>query len=526
MADTESREAAESATKAAADLSPQDTVQIERHGLTVEEVTRQLAFFREPPAPTRLARACTPGDGIIRLDEARWPRLQELYGDAAAAGRFSKFVPASGAASRMFKALVTAHRGDGRDEHATAAADRLLAEADRFPFVADLEAELDRRGESLDDLRRHRDAGPALAALLDEDGLDYASTAKALIPFHADRDGAYTALEEHLIEAAEHLRDKARRCRVHFTIPQHQELLFRERLREIAGRLEARFKASFDLSTSIQSPETDTVAGAVDGGPFRDGEGRLVFRPGGHGALLHNLAGLGGDLVFIRNIDNIQPEHRRREVLRWNRILGGFLVETERRIVELLGRVERSRGGAGLSDAIDEAAELLGRGDIRNWHTRPAAAQQAFLVDLLDRPLRIAGMVPNIGDPGGGPFWVANKDGAVTAQVVETSQIDMGDPDQASIVGGATHFNPVHLLCRLRSHRGEAYELSRFVDQEAVFVARKSLAGRELLALERPGLWNGAMAGWNTLFVEVPQEIFAPVKTVFDLLGPAHQPAP
>ncbi|MEO1083020.1 MAG: DUF4301 family protein, partial [Acidobacteriota bacterium] len=424
---------------AASELSPEDAVQIERHGLQVEEVERQLAYFRSPPEPTRLARACTVGDGMTRLDEARWPRLQEIYSDAAGRGRFSKFVPASGAASRMFKALVAAKDG-GVDPADLDAAGRLLADAHRFPFASVLAAELEKRGEDLGDLQRRGEAGPVLAALLDADGLDFASTAKALIPFHADADGAYTALEEHLLEAAEHLRDKAHRCRVHFTIPQHQELLFRERLREIAGRLEQRFDASFELSTSIQSPETDTVAGAVGGGPFRDGEGRLVFRPGGHGALLHNLAGIGGDLVFIRNIDNIQPEHRRREVLRWNRILGGFLVETESKIVDLLGRVERSRGGAGLDDAIEAAAALLGRTDILEWRGRPAPAKQAFLVDLLDRPLRVAGMVPNIGDPGGGPFWVTGADGATTAQIVETSQIDMADPVQADIVEGATHF--------------------------------------------------------------------------------------
>lgn len=506
-------------------LSADDLAQIERHGLSSAEVSRQLAFFRRPPAPARLVRACTVGDGIRRLEQARWPRLQEIYAGAAAAGRFSKFVPASGAASRMFRSLVAVRSGGG-DAKDHEAVSRLLAEIDRFAFKDQLAEVLRGRGQALQELVASGAAVPILAAMLDEDGLGFAATAKALVPFHRGDDGtALTALEEHLVEAAEHLRDRGHHCRVHFTIPQHQELLFREHLRDIAGRLETRFDASFELSTSIQSPETDTVAGAVGGGPFRDDGGRLLFRPGGHGALLHNLGELGADLVFVRNIDNIQPEHRRREVLRWNRILGGLLVETEQRLVDLLGRVERSRGGGGLDEAIEEAAALLGRIDIRVWHERPAPAKQAFLIDLLDRPLRVAGMVPNAGDPGGGPFWVAQGDGAVTAQIVETSQIDMGNPGQAAIVNSATHFNPVHMVCRLRSHRNEAYALPRFVDQAAVFVARKSHAGRELLALERPGLWNGAMAGWNTLFVEVPQEIFAPVKTVFDLLGPAHQPA-
>ena len=502
----------------------EDLAQIERHGLSREEIQRQLTFFRQPPAPSRLVRSCTVGDGILRLEEHRWPRLQEIYAEAAGAGRFSKFVPASGAASRMFRSLVAVRGGEGNEKDQVASG-LFLEEISRFAFHDQLAEALRARGQDLATLAADRQVVPVLAALLDDDGLGFARAAKAVIPFHRGDDGAaLTSLEEHLVEAAEHLRDRRRHCRVHFTIPQHQELIFRERLRDIAGRLEKRFNAVFDLSTSIQSPETDTVAGAIEGGPFRDENGHLLFRPGGHGALLHNLGSLDADLVFVRNIDNIQPEHRRREVLRWNRILGGFLVETERRIIDLLGRVERSRGGGGLDEAIEEAAQLLGRIEIRIWHQRPAAAKQAFLIDLLDRPMRVAGMVSNIGDPGGGPFWVAGEGGDTIPQIVETSQIDMNDPGQAAIVRSATHFNPVHLVCRLRSHRDEPYALPRYVDENAVFVARKSHAGRELLALERPGLWNGAMAGWNTLFVEVPQEIFAPVKTVLDLLGPAHQP--
>lgn len=512
--------AAESPEQAEGDLE-----QIRRHGLDPEEIERQLRYFAAPPAPARLVRACTPGDGIHQLAESEWPRLEEAYGENAARGRFSKFVPASGAASRMFRSLDAA-RQPAAGESALEDARRLLREIDRFAFRDALAEALERSGADLEALRQEGRPGPVLEALLGPEGLGFGSSAKALIPFHREGDRSLTALEEHLLEAAEHLLDSQRRCQVHFTIPQHQELLFRDHLRAIAGHLERHYGAAFDLSTSIQSPETDTVAGSPGGGAFRDEEGRLVFRPGGHGALLRNLANQDADLVFLRNIDNVQPAHRRPEVLRWNKILGGYLVEVERRIVELLSEVERSRG-ASLDPAVEAAADLLGRGDVRRrWLGRPAAAQQAALLDLLDRPLRVAGMVPNSGEPGGGPFWVrdgAEAEDAATPQIVESSQIATEDPEQAAILEGATHFNPVHMVCRLRSHRGEAYDLERFIDPAAVFISSKSHAGKPLLALERPGLWNGAMAGWNTLFVEIPPAVFAPVKTVFDLLKPEHQ---
>ncbi|MEM8934409.1 MAG: DUF4301 family protein, partial [Acidobacteriota bacterium] len=449
-------------------------------------------------------------------------------------GRFMKFVPASGAASRMFKDLVAARRGD-TDDAARTAARRFVTELGRLPLRAELAAELARRGEDLDAIAASvldgdGDPAPILAAALDADGLDLANRPKALIPFHrevgGDADEIHNALEDHLIEAAEHLRARDGRCRVHFTIPQHQEMIFREQFREIASRLEPRYGAVFDISLSIQSPETDTIAATPEGEPFRDDEGRLVFRPGGHGALLTNLGRLDGDLVFVRNIDNVQPAHRRREVLRWNRLLGGYLVEVERALVDILRRVERSRGaGGGIEAEAREAAELLGRPDLLNVLDRPDRARRDLLVDLLDRPIRVAGVVPNLGEPGGGPFWVRDADGVATPQIVESAQIRKDDPGQAAIAAAATHFNPVHLVCRLRSHHGDAYDLDRFVDPSAVFLANKSHAGRPLRALERPGLWNGAMAHWHTVFVEVPAAIFAPVKTVFDLLRPEHQPA-
>ena len=499
-------------------LSAEDCRQIENHGLSVADVESQLALLADPPPATVLDRACTVGDGIVRLPEESFATHQERFETGAAEGRFAKFVPASGAASRMFKDLMAAEPD---------AVARLLADLDRFAFAEDLRRAVESAGGDVDGLRASGDGTAFLNGLLGDDGLGYGKAAKALILFHHDGERGLTALEEQLIETADHLRDRDGVCRLHLTIPQHQELLFREHLRVITARLEKERGVTFELSLSIQGPETDTVAGDVDGGPFRDEDGRLFFRPGGHGALLKNLERFAPDLVFVRNIDNIQPLHRRREVLRWNRILGGYLLSLEEELVRILGRVERVKAeDPAIDEEIRRMAELLGRPDALEVLERPARAKQAFLIDWLDRPLRIAGVVPNTGEPGGGPFWVRDTDGGVSPQIVELSQVDREQSDQAEIVGGATHFNPVHLVCRLRDHRGESYDLDRFVDPKAVFLSRKSHAGRPLVALERPGLWNGSMARWNTVFVEIPGAVFAPVKTVFDLLRPEHQPEP
>ncbi|MEM1207091.1 MAG: DUF4301 family protein, partial [Acidobacteriota bacterium] len=427
--------------------------------------------------------------------------------------------PASGAASRMFKPLVAVHRGEAGDPE-RAEARRFLAELRHLPFSTQLAETL---GGALPD-DADGDPIPVLAALLDDEGLGFATSAKALIPFHRYEDGARTALEDHLVEAAEHLADNDGRCRVHFTVPQNQRQLFEARLEEIRDRLRQRLGVELVLSSSIQHPSTDTVAAELDGRPFRLEDGSLLLRPGGHGALLRNLEDLDADLVFVRNIDNIQPDHRRPEVVRWNRILGGYLLDIEARITALMNRLEAGDvGHPELDGGLRWVAEVLSVPRALDYLDRPARAKRGFLFDILDRPLRLCGMVPNLGEPGGGPYWVHDEDGSVSLQIVEASQIDRDDPEQGGIVAKATHFNPVHLLCRLRSHRGDNYPLRSFVDHDTVFVSQKSVDGRSLLALEHPGLWNGAMGRWNTVFVEVPAAIFAPVKTVFDLLRPEHQ---
>ena len=415
-------------------LTDADLAQIEAHGLTGDEVLRQLALFAAPPASARLLRPATVGDGIVRIGEERHPGLVARWAEACRAGRLSKFVPASGAASRMFAGLEAA------DSPEIA---RYLENASRFPFA-----------DSLDRLRE---------------------LPKGLVPFHRYADGARTPFEEHLVEAAAVVRDAGGACRLHVTISPEHEQSFRALLEGPGDRLAWKLGVRFEVDFSHQEPSTDTVAADLDDRPFRLADGSLLFRPGGHGALLPNLEGSGGDVVLVKNIDNVQREEQADPGILWKKLLAGSLLE-----IEDAARVER-------------------------------------------RPTRVAGVVRNQGEPGGGPFWVAGPEGP-SLQIVESSEVDLSDPGQAAIWKASTHFNPVDLAVSLRDGSGRPWRLADFVDESAVFIARKTKDGRALKALERPGLWNGAMARWRTSFVEIPVEAFTPVKTVFDLLRPEHRP--
>jgi hypothetical protein len=468
-------------------FSAEDRAQLEGVGITVEEAERQLALFADPPSAPRLDRPCTVGDGIVALDDAQRAAALAAYAEAAAASRLSRFVPASGAATRMFQALLAVRDRDRlrRDDLAASAdADAGAREVlqffdrlERFAFVDALRAALARAGRDLDRLRADGEVAPILSALLDPDGLGYAALPKALLLFHRYPGGSRTAFEEHLIEGGVYARGAAGAARLHFTVSPEHEALAAAQLEEARARVEGRSRARLAVTFSTQKRATDTIAADGESRPFRDSEGRLVLRPGGHGALIENLADLGADVVFIKTVDNVQPDHLRAATAEWLRLLTGHLVVLQR--------------------------ELGAR---------------------LERPLRVVGVVRNTGEPGGGPFWVRGSDGGCSLQIIESAQVDQREPGQREIFAASTHFNPVFMACGVRDHSGAPYDLRRFVDPSAVFIARKSKDGRALQALERPGLWNGAMAHWHTVFVEIPLETFTPVKTVNDLLRPAHQP--
>ncbi|UCF68157.1 MAG: DUF4301 family protein [Acidobacteriota bacterium] len=509
-----------------------DLDQLRRRGLTSEEVRRQLALFADPPPSIRLDRPCRVDDGIAVLPDAVHEPLIEMWRRAAEAGRLSRFVPASGAASRMFAGLLRWHQkgrswtrddleraAQGDDADASAALtflDRLRA----FPFYCELEAQLSRGKASIETALPH----VIVQTLFDVDGLGLADAPKGLIPFHRSRDGVKTAFEEHLVEAAQILRDRDGVCRLHFTVGVSHERAFTNLLDRVRSELEDRWGARFDVTFSHQHPSTDTIAVGLDNRPFRDESGRILFRPGGHGALLANLEQFGGDVVMIKNIDNVVPLMRQKEVVRWKRLLAGFLVSLQQRVFDVLEELHATPGS---SDVLRRATSLLVDDLFVPEHQcspgQLVEERQRALIDRLDRPLRVCGVVRNAGEPGGGPFWVREPNGHTSTQIVESAEVDLDDEQQRLIWQSSTHFNPVDIVCGVRGRSGRGYDLGQFVDPLAVFIARKSSAGQPIKALERPGLWNGAMAGWNTVFVEVPEETFAPVKTVFDLLRPVHQ---
>jgi hypothetical protein len=468
-------------------LDGRDLAQLAAAGIPVAEAERQLALLAAPPPAALLARPCTVGDGILRLSSERFAELERRGAEARDAGRLSKFVPASGAATRMFAALVAVRaRALAADRAALEAAARdgdaeagaTLAFARALPGLALARPLAAALGIGYDELARAAGTGPLeplLAALLDPAGLDAARRPKALLPFHLDSGRPVTAFEEQLREGLPYLADRAARARFHFTVPPGEAAAFEAALEEARARLAG--AATLEAAFSEQARSTDTLALDEEGGPARGADGRLLLRPAGHGALLANLGATGGDLVVIKNIDNVLPRARHAEIARWKLALAGL------------------------------AAELA------------ATAEGADR----DRPLRVAGVVPNAGEPGGGPFWVAGAGVPASPQIVESAQVARDDPGQRTIFERATHFNPVDLVVALRDAAGRPHRLDRFVDPSTSFVSTKTENGRRLTVLERPGLWNGAMAGWRTVFVEVPGWTFAPVKTVLDLDRPEHR---
>jgi hypothetical protein len=394
----------------------------------------------------------------------------------------------------------------------------LLDNLERFAFQPALQEIL-----TAHDPKTTGDVEAILTALLTPAGLDYAHQPKGLLAFHQGARGARTAFEEHLAEGAEVARGP-QTCRLHFTVsPQHRRA-FETLAEHLAPALAAQFDCRFDIGFSVQKSHTDTIAVDLDNRPFRLPSGELLFRPGGHGALIENLAELQGDIVFIKNIDNVTTLDQKDLTLLWKKLLAGTLLLLQEKVFRCIDRLESpSQSAADLEEATRLVREDLG---LPIPDTLTAAGPEdvrLHLLQQLHRPLRVCGMVRNTGEPGGGPFWVRDAEGRLSRQIVERAQIDPQSAEQQHCFETGTHFNPVDLVCSLRDHRGAPFDLREFIDPNAVFLSQKSSRGRDLKALERPGLWNGAMAHWLTVFVEVPLETFNPVKTVLDLLRPAHQ---
>jgi len=507
-------------------FTPADLAQLEARGIAQAEALRQLALMASAPGYAQLVRPCTVGDGVEQLSHERLVRLAVTHSMTSSAHASSVFVPASGAATRMFKDLLEALAGDDplwpAQVRARAAAGERGSQAvvafveglSRFAFAGALEKALEREGHALAILSSKGPWRQLLTSFLESPGLGYAESPKGLLAFHREDGQVRTAFIEHLREAARLVRDAQGQVKLHFTVSPEHRAGFATLLAMEVPALEAELEADFAVDFSEQHPATDTLAGDPAGGPFRDASGRLLFRPAGHGALLRNLQEAHGDLVFIKNIDNVAVARLKDETFRWSAALLGYLAELQKECHALAAALE-----ARAADSAERASRFLAE----RFGERIAADDLAALLEALDRPMRVAGMVPNTGEPGGGPFWVRGVQGEVTRQIVESAQVDPASAEQQAIARAATHFNPVFLACALRDRKGHLHSLERHVDPSAVIIARKSHGGRELVALERPGLWNGAMAHWNTIFVEVPLTVFNPVKTVLDLLRPEHQ---
>ncbi|HHJ09876.1 MAG TPA: DUF4301 family protein [Bacteroidetes bacterium] len=506
-----------------------DVQQFKELGIPVEEVERQLECFRKGFPFVDIRKPATPRDGILILSQEEREKLVKLYEEKSREYCVSKFVPASGAASRMFKSLFAfydlcvsaAKQGvlPALSEDIKVFFDRL----DQFAFYGELKHALAEEGKDIRLLREDNSYKDILETLLFSPGLEYGSLPKGLILFHRYPDHNRTAFEEHLAEGAMHVEDKDHNSHAHFTVlPEHMEK-FRKKMEEVRAYFERKFGVYFKTSYSVQKPFTDTIAVTPENHPFRLSDGKILFRPGGHGALVENLNDMDADIIFIKNIDNVVPDRLKGESIRYKKMLGGLLISLLEKIYLWLKKMdERTLNDEEMNELISFVTGKLWIDIPGDFSALNIREKQNIVYELLHRPFRVCGMVKNEGEPGGGPFWVSGKDGRLSLQIVESSQINMNDREKKEILSQATHFNPVDLVCLVKDHRGSKYDLKAFVDPETYFISSKSFDGKELKALELPGLWNGSMAEWITLFVEVPASSFHPVKTVNDLLRPEH----
>ncbi|MCE5334300.1 MAG: DUF4301 family protein [Desulfobacteraceae bacterium] len=510
-----------------------DYHQMEALGIDPEKVLDQVNTFRKSDFFVRLNRPCTLGDGVKTIDPEDAPGFIALHEKASRDSRFMKFVPASGAATRMFQSLLQIYylpQYLERDElerrvsqEVAIACDfvRFIEELHQFAFFDDLREILAGDGFELEEVVQTGQYRLLLDYLLTDSGLGYGFLPKALLKFHAYPEENRTAFEEQLAESMYFLGNKS--CKLHFTVPEESQNRFRAHMEAVCENYRQRFGMEFDVCFSSQKPSTNTIAVNLEGVPFRDRFGRLHFRPAGHGALLENLNDLSADLIYIKNVDNVVPDRLKESVCRWKRILGGYLLSVERQIHSLVRRMKAMEG-----QAVREAAAFINRELLVplpvGFDMWPEEKRRLLLLDSLDRPIRVCGVVPNSGEPGGAPFWVENENGSISIQIVEKAQVDMDSPEQRQIWKSSTHFNPVDIVCCVRDSEGEAFDLRNYVDPRAVIITRKSKDGQDIQALELPGLWNGSMAHWVSIFVEVPPETFNPVKSVYDLLRPEHQP--
>lgn len=504
-------------------ITLQDKEFLAQKGISEEQIAEQLACFEKGFPYLKLAAAASVDNGIL----APATDMQKKYLDAWDAYTQTdkvivKFVPASGAASRMFKNLFE-FLGADYDTPQTGFEKTFFEKIENFAFYNDLnQACQNNTGKDIPQLISEGNYKAVVSVLLESAGLNYGALPKGLLKFHKYEDGSRTPLEEHLVEGALYAGNKNGKVNVHFTVSPEHRPLFKALVDEKAAIYAKRYGVEYNISFSEQKPSTDTIAADMDNKPFRD-NGKLLFRPGGHGALIENLNDLDADVIFIKNIDNVVPDKFKGDTVLYKKLIAGVLITLQQKIFSYLQLLE---SGKYTHEQIMDILQFLQKKlfcknpEVKDLEDSELAI---YLKNKLNRPIRVCGMVKNVGEPGGGPFLAYNSDGTISLQILESSQIDMKDPEKKEMFEKGTHFNPVDLVCAVRDYKGHKFNLVKYVDKNTGFISYKSKNGKDLKALELPGLWNGAMSDWNTVFVEVPLSTFNPVKTVNDLLREQHQ---
>ena len=509
------------------DLSSQDLEQLESKGISKEKVTQQIETFKAGIPFVHLVKAAVVSDGILRFSAEEEAELVAYFEKERGNLDLLKFVPASGAASRMFKAMFNFI--DSYDPNQESLSDYITRTGDddvakftdnmaKLPFYDLILSRIKSKASSDDEL-----VYLFVKEMLVEDGLNYGFYPKGLLPFHQYENGSATPFEEHLKEAALYAKT-AGNANLHFTVSEQHDEMFSSEESTVSPKVASSTNTKFHISYSNQKPSTDTIAVDTDNRPFKNSDGSILFRPGGHGALIENLNDQDADIIFIKNIDNVVVEENLEQVSNSKKMLAGILRKVQNKAFGYAKIMDQGEISSELANEIRTFSEQeLNVRFPDDYQALTPEEQQSLLMEGIDRPLRICGMVKNEGEPGGGPFWAKDGDGNVSLQIIESAQVDLSIEEQAAILKNSTHFNPVDIVCGVRNYKGEKYDLLNFVDTKQGFITGKTKEGKELKALELPGLWNGAMAFWNTIFVEVPLVTFNPVKTVNDLLKPTHQ---
>jgi hypothetical protein len=504
-------------------ITPQDQEQLKAKGISEAQIAAQLSCFEKGFPFLKLSAAASIEKGILKPDTNEEDRLLAVWDNYRKEDKkVVKFVPASGAASRMFKNLFEFLEAP-YDVPTTDFEKKFFDNIHKFAFFKDLNSACLRVAErSVDTLIACGKYKIVVFTLLNADGLGYGQLPKGLLLFHNYEDGARTPLEEHLVEGALYAAGNDGRVNVHFTVSPEHRAMFESLTEDKQSKYAKEHGVSYSISFSEQKPATDTIAADMDNHPFRD-KGKLLFRPGGHGALIENLNDLDADVVFIKNIDNVVPDRLKEETVRYKKLIAGVLVSLQQKAFKYLELLD---SGKYTHEQVIEILQFVQKELFcKNPETKNLedAELVIYLKKKLNRPMRVCGMVKNVGEPGGGPFLAYNPDGTISLQILESSQIDMKDPEKKAMFEKGTHFNPVDLVCAIRDYKGRKFDLTKYVDPATGFISYKSKNGKDLKALELPGLWNGAMSDWSTVFVEVPLATFNPVKTVNDLLREQHQ---